>query len=86
MTSFCRVATTQWLRRDQTLPLSAKGVACETKEGSGHIATIELSPQQKLAVTNEIWAFCRLHLLSWSSNYVTACLAEVSILLSNGTV
>ena len=25
------VATTQWLQRDQTLPLSAKGVACETE-------------------------------------------------------
>ena len=25
------VATTRWLQRDQTLPLSAKGVACETK-------------------------------------------------------
>ena len=24
------VATTRWLQRDQTLPLSAKGVACET--------------------------------------------------------
>jgi len=24
------VGTTQWLQRDQTLPLSAKGVACET--------------------------------------------------------
>ena len=26
------MATTQWLQRDQTLPLSAKGVACETRE------------------------------------------------------
>ena len=25
------VATTEWLQHDQTLPLSAKGVACETK-------------------------------------------------------
>ena len=24
------VGTTQWLQRNQTLPLSAKGVACET--------------------------------------------------------
>ena len=24
------VGTTQWLQRDQTLPLSVKGVACET--------------------------------------------------------
>ena len=24
------LATTQWLQRDQTLPLSARGVACET--------------------------------------------------------
>ena len=26
------VATTRWLQRDQTLPLSAKGVACKTNE------------------------------------------------------
>ena len=25
------VGTARWLQRDQTLPLSAKGVACETK-------------------------------------------------------
>ena len=25
------VGTTQWLQHDQTLPLSAKGVACETR-------------------------------------------------------
>ena len=25
------VVTTQWLQHDQTLPLSAKGVACETR-------------------------------------------------------
>ena len=37
-----------------------------------------------MAVTNEIHALCRLHLLSWSNNYVT-CLADVSSLLSSGT-
>jgi len=26
------VGTTQWLQRDQTLPLSAKGVACKTRQ------------------------------------------------------
>ena len=29
------VATTQWLQRDQTLPLSAKGVAYETSVDTG---------------------------------------------------
>ena len=29
------VATTRWLQRDQTLPLSAKGVACETRSYRG---------------------------------------------------
>ena len=28
------VATTRWLQRNQTLPLSAKGVACETSRVS----------------------------------------------------
>ena len=37
------------------------------KEGSGHAATIELSPQQKLDVTNQIHALQRLHLLSWNT-------------------
>ena len=41
---------------------------------------------RKLAVTNEIHALCRLHPLSWSSNYATMCLANVSFLLSNRTV
>ena len=49
------------------------------EKGSGHAATIELSPQQKLTVTNEICALHRLHPLSWSSNYVTMCLVDVSI-------
>ena len=57
----------------------------QREEGSGHIATIELSLRQKLAVTNEICALHRLHPLSWSSNYVT-CLADVSMVLSNGAV
>ena len=42
----------------------------EREEGSGHAATIELSPMQKLAVANEICALCRLHPLSWSCNYI----------------
>ena len=29
------MATTRWLQRDQTLPLSAKGVACETMDWTG---------------------------------------------------
>ena len=37
-------------------------------------------------VTNEICALHRLHPLSWSSDYVTMCLADVSILLSNDAV
>ena len=52
------------------------------RERSGHAATIELLPRQKLALTNQIHALRRLHPLSWSSNYVV-CLADVSILLSN---
>ena len=55
------------------------------EEVSGHAATIELPPQQKLAVINEVCALHRLHLLLWSSNYVT-CLADVSISLSNRSV
>ena len=53
------------------------------EERSGHAATIKLSPRQKLDVTNQIRALRRSHLLSWSNNYVTTCLADVSILLSN---
>ena len=34
---------------------------------SGHAATIELSPWQKLDVTNQICALRRSHLLSWST-------------------
>ena len=37
------------------------------EEGSGHAATIELSPRQKLVVTNQIRALCRSHSLSWST-------------------
>ena len=37
------------------------------EEGSGHAATIELSPQQKLDVTNQIRALRRSHPLSWST-------------------
>ena len=41
-----------------------------------------VSQRQKLAVTNEISALRRLHPLSWSNNYLTTCIADVSILLS----
>ena len=37
------------------------------EEGSGHTAIIELSPQQKLGVTNQIRTVCRSHPLSWST-------------------
>ena len=51
------------------------------EERSGQAVTIKLSPQQKLAVTNEICTVRRLHLLSWSSSYLRV-LVDVSILLS----
>ena len=65
-------------------PSLASHTLCR-EEGFGYTVTIELLPRQKLAVTNEIHALYKLHLLSWSSNYVTTCLADVSI-LSNSTV
>ena len=38
------VATTQWLQRDQTLPLSVKGVACETRShGAGRFVPVGLA-------------------------------------------
>ena len=42
-------------------------------ERKGHAATIELSPQQKLAVTNEIRTLLRMH------PFLTMCLVDVSI-------
>jgi len=36
------VGTTQWLQRDQTLPLSAKGVACETISLIGYYKLTQL--------------------------------------------
>ena len=56
------------------------------KEGPGHVANIELSPQSNVAVTNEICTLHKVHLLSRSSNYVATCLANVNILLSNHVV
>ena len=38
---------------------------------------------QKLAMTNQIHALCRSHPLSWGNNYITMCLVDVSMLLSN---
>ena len=46
------------------------------EEGSGHAAAIELSPRQKLAVTNEIHTFASDVI---GSNYVTMCLVDVRI-------
>ena len=66
--------------------VSLKPHPLQREKVSGHTATIKLSPWQKLAVTNEICGLRRLHPLSWSSNYVTTCLANVSILLSNRAV
>ena len=41
------VATTRWLQHDQTLPFSAKGVACETRRIDG-------TPKDR-KVTNCLW-------------------------------
>ena len=58
---------------------SCKSDPLQREEGCGDATTVKLLPWQKLGATNEIHALCRLHLLSWSSNYVT-CLSDVSIL------
>ena len=68
------------LTHAHTLSLASHTLCRE--EGSGHAASIELSPRQKLDMTNQIHAVRRSHPLSWSSSYVTTCLADVSILLS----
>ena len=39
----------------------------QREEGSGHAATIELSPRQKLVRTNQIRALRSSHPLSWST-------------------
>ena len=45
---FSVVATSRWLQCDQTLPLSAKGVACETSRrdpiGESNYLSIVISP------------------------------------------
>ena len=64
--------------------LVSQATLSQREEGSGHAATIELSLQEKVGVTNEIRELRRLYPLSRSSNYVT-CLADVSILLSNAS-
>ena len=56
----------------QLLSFQPSGQSCkphpsQREEVSGHTATIELSPQQKLDVTNQIRALRRLHPLSWST-------------------
>ena len=45
-----------------------------------------MNTTSETCVTNEIHALRRLHPLSWSSVYVTKCLVDISILLSNRTV
>ena len=51
-----------------------------TLQRSGHTATIELSPRQKLDVTNQIRALRADHICCHGVQYVT-CLMDVSILL-----
>ena len=51
------------------------------EEWSGYTVAIKVLPRQKFAVTNEIRALRRSHLLPWSSSYVATCLVDVSILL-----
>ena len=51
------------------------------EDGSGHTATIELLPRQKLDVTNQICTLCRSHPLSWSTITSTR-LVDVSILFN----
>ena len=46
---------------------SRKPHPSQREEESGHAATIELSPWQKLDVTNQICALRRSHPLSWST-------------------
>ena len=51
------------------------------EERSGYTVAIKVLPRKKFAVTNEIRALRRSHLLPWSSSYVATCLVDVSILL-----
>ena len=60
-------STTRELLQEHSL-LSCKPHPLQKEEGSGHAATIELSPRQELDVTNQIrTALRRLHPLSWST-------------------
>ena len=64
----------------ELMPRPMFGLASHTfcrKEEFGHSTTIELLPQQKVDVTNEICILRGLHPLSWSSNYVTKLLVDV---------
>ena len=54
----CTIQSSRW---------SHKPHPSQREEGSGHAATIELLPRQKLDVANQIRAICRSHLLSWST-------------------
>ena len=49
------------VRRRQQQSHSRKPHPSQREEGSGHAATIELSPRQKLDVTNQIRALRRSH-------------------------
>ena len=59
------------------LVLQATPFAVREREREGPV--IELLQWQKLAMTSEICVLCRSHLLSWSSNYITKCLVDVSL-------
>lgn len=56
------------------------------KERSGHAATIKLLLRQKLDVTSQNCTLHRFCSMSYSSSYVTMCLADVGILLFNSAV
>ena len=61
-----------------TLYISLTSHTLHREEGSGHAATIKMSPRQKRNVINQIRG---LHRLEY--NYIITCLVDVSILLSN---
>ena len=46
------------MKVDERASSSRKPHPSQKEEGSGHTATIELSPRQKLDVTNQIHALC----------------------------
>ena len=54
------VGTARWLQRDQTLPLSAKGMACETRFGPGSSTAICLASFPGLP-TVQLLITCSMH-------------------------